>query len=173
MKRSAISSSLLAIVVSLCHAQFSIASAQIVEIPTAADLEEFASEPFRLEIGRSAHQVTLYRGETAVKTYPIAVGRAGWETPIGTFQVFQMLRDPAWRHPLTRKVFAAGDPKNELGRCWIGFWTNGNISVGFHGTPHPETIGKSMSHGCIRMRDKDIEELFEQVDMGIRVTVVP
>ena len=157
----------------LCQAQSFVASAQTVEIPTSAQSSgSDANESIRVEIRRSGHQVTLYRGETALKAYPIAVGRSGWETPLGEFRVFEMIHDPAWKHPLTRKVFAAGDPKNELGRYWIGFWTNGNISVGFHGTPHPETVGKSMSHGCIRMRDKDIEELFEQVDVGTLVTVV-
>lgn len=62
---------------------------------------------------------------------------------------------------------------NELGHYWIGFWTNGKISVGFHGTPHPQTVGKSISHGCIRMYDKDIEELFDEIDVGDTVRVVP
>ena len=117
--------------------------------------------------------MTLYRGEAAVKNYPIAVGRAGWETPLGIFHVFQMLRDPDWKHPLSGKVFPAGEPGNELGRYWIGFAKQGDNCVGFHATPHPNTVGKSLSHGCIRMYEKDIEELFSQVSLGTTVAVLP
>ena len=127
----------------------------------------------RLEISRSQHRVALYRGTRLVKRYPVAVGRAGWETPLGEFHIFQMVQDPDWKHPLTGKVFRAGERGNELGHYWIGFWTNGKICAGFHGTPHPETVGKSASHGCIRMYEKDIEDLFAQIDLGTPVTVRP
>jgi lipoprotein-anchoring transpeptidase ErfK/SrfK len=156
-----------ALVALACEAQFSTASAQTVEIPTNAD------SIVRLEINRSAHRVILYRGETAIKTYPVAVGRAGWETPVGEFHVFQMVRDPAWRHPLTGKVFEPGAPGNQLGNYWIGFWTDGRTAVGFHDTPHPKTVGKAMSHGCLRMYEKDISELFAQVSVGTLVNVLP
>jgi lipoprotein-anchoring transpeptidase ErfK/SrfK len=174
MKRWAIRSSFLTIALLLCPI-FG-ASGQIVEIPTNDDSvapREFANRRVRLEIKRGAHQVTLYRGEAAVKNYPIAVGRAGWETPLGIFHVFQMLRDPDWKHPLSGKVFPAGEPGNELGRYWIGFAQQGDNCVGFHATPHPNTVGKSLSHGCIRMYEKDIEELFSQVSLGTTVAVLP
>src|SRR5438132_3307588 len=100
----------------LYAAQFCGVFAQTVEVPTTA---------LRLEIVRSAHQVRLYRGEKSVKSFPVAVGRTGWETPLGTFHVFQMLRDPDWEHPLTREIFEAGEPGNELGRYWIGFAKQG------------------------------------------------
>jgi lipoprotein-anchoring transpeptidase ErfK/SrfK len=165
--RSATPAVLIALIVLFSQAQFSTASAQTVEVPTNAD------SIVRLEINRSAHRVILYRGETVLKTYPVAVGRAGWETPVGEFHVFEMVRDPAWRHPLTRKVFEPGAPGNQLGRYWIGFWTDGQTAVGFHDTPHPKTVGKAMSHGCLRMYEKDVSELFHQVSIGTLVTVVP
>lgn len=127
----------------------------------------------RLEIRLSNRRVTLYRGDKAVKTYPIAVGRPGWETPTGTFQVRQMLRNPAWVHPLKKGVLIpGGDPENPLGRYWIGFWTDGKNWIGFHGTPNPKSVGTPASHGCIRMYNKDIEELFKQVSLGTEVKVV-
>lgn len=150
------------VIVWMAHS--SLALGQIVEIPRA---------PIRLEISRSAHQVKLCRGDRAIKIYPVAVGRTGWKTPLGQFEVFQMLRDPAWKHPLTGEVFPAGDPGNELGHYWIGFATEGKNFVGFHGTPHPDTVGKSLSHGCIRMYDKDIETLFREVSVGTVVSVLP
>jgi lipoprotein-anchoring transpeptidase ErfK/SrfK len=147
-------------------AQFSRALGQTVEIPTMA-------RPVRLELKRSAHRVALFRGATEIKSYPVAVGRPGWETPPGTFHVFQMLRDPIWVHPLTGKTFPAGDPGNELGHRWIGFAKAGDNSIGFHGTPHPNSVGQSLSHGCVRMYEQDIEELFEKITVGTMVTVLP
>lgn len=127
----------------------------------------------RLEISLSRRQVTLYRENTAIKSYPVAVGRAGWETPKGNFQVMQMLQNPKWINPLTDEAIPGGDPENPLGRYWIGFWTNGKNWIGLHGTPTPSSVGRAVSHGCVRMYNKDIEELFAQVSVGTPVTVVP
>ena len=101
----------------------------------------YSPEPFqppqqeqtlRLEIKLSRRQVSLYRGDTVVKSYAIAVGRAGCETPKGTFQVKQMFRNPTWIHPLKKGiVIPGGDPENPLGRYWIGFWSNGKNWIGF------------------------------------------
>ncbi len=131
------------------------------------------TQSIRLEISLSHHQVTLYRENKAVKSYPVAIGRKGWETPTGTFQVMQMIQNPKWIHPLTGVAIPGGDPENPLGHYWIGFWTNGKDWIGFHGTPNPESVGKAASHGCIRMHNNDVEELFRQVSVGTPVSVVP
>ncbi len=128
----------------------------------------------RLEIRLSQRQVTLLQGETVIKTYPIAVGRAGWETPTGRYTVQQMLKDPAWVNPLKPGiVIPGGDPENPLGRYWIGFWSDGKNWIGFHGTPNPRSVGTAASHGCIRMYNQDIEELFTLVSLGTQVIVKP
>lgn len=126
----------------------------------------------RLEISLSRRQVTIYKGKSRIKSYPIAVGRRGWETPTGDFRVRQMLQNPTWIHPFTGESIQGGDPQNPLGHYWIGFWTDGKNSIGFHGTPNPESVGKPASHGCIRMYNKDVEELFHQVNLGTSVIVV-
>jgi lipoprotein-anchoring transpeptidase ErfK/SrfK len=130
------------------------------------------SQPTRLEINLSRRQVTLYYENMPVKSYPVAVGRPGWETPTGYFQVSQMFQNPRWINPLTGKRIPGGDSRNPLGRYWIGFWTNGRDWVGLHGTPNPNSVGTAASHGCIRMYNKDIEELFYQVSLGTPVKVV-
>lgn len=130
------------------------------------------TQPTRLEISLSRRQVTVYKGKSRIKSYPIAVGRRGWETPTGNFRVGQMLRNPTWIHPFTGESILGGDSQNPLGRYWVGFWTDGKNSIGFHGTPNPKSVGKAASHGCIRMYNKDIEELFHQVGLGTTVTVV-
>ncbi|NJP09209.1 MAG: L,D-transpeptidase family protein [Leptolyngbyaceae cyanobacterium RU_5_1] len=130
-------------------------------------------QPLRLEIKLSRRRVTLYRGNTTVKTYAIAVGRPGWETPTGTFKVQQMFKNPTWVHPLQKGIsIPGGDPENPLGRYWIGFWTDGKNWIGFHGTPNPKSVGTAASHGCIRMYNTDIEDLFKKVSLGVEVKVV-
>lgn len=126
----------------------------------------------RLEVNITDRQVTFYEGDSRIKTYPIAVGRAGWETPTGNFEVAQMFQNPTWIHPFTDQVIPPGDPQNPLGPYWIGFWTDGKNWIGFHGTPNPETVGTATSHGCIRMYNQDIEELFYKISPGTLVTVV-
>jgi lipoprotein-anchoring transpeptidase ErfK/SrfK len=141
--------------------------------PELAPVSPTVEQPIRLEISRSKRQVTLYQGDVAVKSYAIAVGRPGWETPLGTWHVQQKLRNPRWIHPLTGEAVPGGDPENPLGRYWIGFWTNGKNWIGFHGTPNPESVGKAASHGCVRMYDRDVEELFQKVSLGTPVKVIP
>jgi hypothetical protein len=129
--------------------------------------------PLRLEIRLSQRRVTVYRGKTPVKSYAIAVGKPGWETPKGTYKVQQMFRNPTWIHPLKKGItIPGGDPENPLGRYWIGFWTDGKNWIGFHGTPNPKSVGTAASHGCIRMYNQDIEELFQKVSLGMEVKVV-
>ena len=127
----------------------------------------------KLRISLSQRQVTLYEGETVVKQYPVAVGKSGWETPLGQHRVMQMMRNPAWKSPFDGSVIPAGDPDNPLGQHWIGFWSDGKNVIGFHGTPNPRSVGRAVSHGCVRMHNQHIQELFEQVTVGTLVEVVP
>ncbi len=151
----------------------SLASAPTISPNTSYNLAtQSTTELTHLEINLRHRQVTVYKGKTRIKSYPIAVGRPGWETPPGNFRVGQMLRNPTWIHPFTGEAIRGGDPENPLGRYWIGFWTDGKNSIGFHGTPNPESVGKAASHGCIRMYNKDVEELFHQVSLGTVVKVV-
>lgn len=124
-----------------------------------------------LKISLSRRQVTLYKGNAPIKSYAIAIGRPGWETPVGKYRVMDMMEKPTWIHPWTGEAIPGGNPENPLGNYWIGFWTNGKHWIGFHGTPNQESVGKAASHGCIRMYNKDVEELFTQVNLGTPVIV--
>ncbi len=168
--------SLLLIVGFYSNPQVSLAVEQPVgttNSPSNVVTPDVVTQLTRLEISLSRRKVTLYRENTPIKSYPVAVGRAGWETPKGNFQVMQMLQNPKWINPLTDEAIPGGDPENPLGRYWIGFWTNGKNWIGLHGTPTPGSVGTAASHGCVRMYNKDIEELFAQVSVGTPVTVVP
>lgn len=124
----------------------------------------------RLVVDLSDRQVQLYQSETLVEVFPIAVGQAGWETPTGSFQVIHMQSDPIWEHPITGEVVDAG-PDNPLGAYWIGFWSDQSSQIGFHGTNQADLIGQAVSHGCIRMHNEDVGQLYEQVQVGTPVEV--
>ena len=114
----------------------------------------------------------VYQGDTVQTSYPIAVGRAGWETPTGSYEVLDMQEDPAWRNPFTGDVIPAGR-NNPLGDRWIGFWTDGDNVIGFHGTPNEGSVGRAASHGCIRMFNRDVRALYAIAEVGMPVIVEP
>lgn len=137
-------------------------------------LFEFELSPVtRLEVSISRRTVTAFNGETRLKTYPVAVGREGWSSPIGEHRVLQAIEYPAWQNPFTGDVIPSKDPENPLGDRWIGFWTDGKDWSGFHGTPNRSSVGTAASHGCIRMYNEDVRELFSQVKVGTIVRVSP
>jgi lipoprotein-anchoring transpeptidase ErfK/SrfK len=129
-------------------------------------------QDIRLVIDLSDRRVYVHQRGQLKTSFPIAVGKPGWETPTGDFTVIQMRRDPIWQHPFTGEIVQPGE-SNPLGARWIGFWTDGTNYIGFHGTPNEETVGQSASHGCIRMFNQDVTALFEMVAIGTPVTVVP
>ena len=102
--------------------------------------------------------------------YEVAVGQNDWRTPVGEFKVMDKRENPAWQHPITKDAIAPG-PDNPLGTRWIAFWSDGQAQIGFHGTNQEDLIGEAVSHGCVRMRNEDIEKLYEKVDVGATVTV--
>ncbi|MBN3924757.1 L,D-transpeptidase [Nostoc sp. NMS4] len=118
----------------------------------------------------SDRRTYVYAGDEVIASYPIAVGKKGWETPTGSFQVIHMRHYPIWRHPITGKVFQAGTD-SPLGDRWIGFWSDGRNEIGFHGTPDIDLVGTAVSHGCLRMRNSDVRLLYEQVSLGTKVLV--
>jgi len=118
----------------------------------------------------SDRRTYVYQGDLVIASYPIAIGKKGWETPTGSFQVMNMQHDPIWQHPITGKIFPPGND-SPLGERWIGFWTDGRNEIGFHGTPDIHLLGTAISHGCLRMRNSDVRLLYDQVKVGTVVTV--
>lgn len=127
-------------------------------------------DPIRLVVQRSKRRVLVYRGKSVLAKYPIAVGKPGWETPIGEFQVLTKEENPIFKSFKTGIIIEPG-PDNPLGVRWIGIWTDGKTQLGFHGTDQPELIGQAVSHGCIRMHNKDVIALYNYVKLGTLVTV--
>jgi L,D-transpeptidase ErfK/SrfK len=161
----------------LLDPMLALSSSPSIEVPELGGATRYLPAPdvvakVHLVIRLSDRRVYVYDRDTITTSFPIAIGRSGWETPAGKFQVINKIVGPAWQNPLTGEVAPPG-VDNPLGSRWIGFWTDGANYIGFHGTPNPESVGTSASHGCIRMYDKDVISLFEMVSVGTPVEVVP
>jgi len=113
--------------------------------------------PFHVRVFRNRKILRLSCGEVQVEEYPVAVGKPGHETVLGSFHVRTKMSEPPWTDPDTREVVPFGTMKNPLGTRWIGFADG----LGIHGTWEPECVGHAASRGCIRMRNQDVEELFD------------
>jgi lipoprotein-anchoring transpeptidase ErfK/SrfK len=124
-------------------------------------------------IYRGSNQLHLYRGDQPWRTFQVATGQAIYPTPLGSWHVVDLQRNPWWRPP--DSPWAQGlkpippGPGNPLGTRWMGLDAAG---VGMHGTPDAASIGYSASHGCIRMRIPDAEWLFDHVRIGTPVFIV-
>ncbi len=152
-------------------------------------LSETAPLPGRqLVLDRRQRLLLVLEAGQETRRFPVGVGRPGWETPVGRFAVIELARNPTWEHPVTGQHIPPG-PANPLGSRWIGFHRDckgragfngrehlvvkGCVSAGFHGTPQRDSVGQAVSHGCVRLLDEHVRELFELVEMGTPVTVLP
>ena len=145
------------------------AAPPLIEWPLTPDSVE---QPVNLILRIGERQLYVYRGDVLTTTFPVAVGRPGWETPTGNFAVSYMLENPGWTHPFTGDMMPPG-PNNPLGDRWIAFWTDGHHEIGFHGTPNRDSVGKAASHGCVRLLNEDVRELYTLVKPGTLVTILP
>jgi lipoprotein-anchoring transpeptidase ErfK/SrfK len=120
----------------------------------------------RLIVNIAARKIVLVEDGKVVKTYPVAVGKHSTPSPSGNFHIASHVANPTYSHD--GKVVGPG-PSNPVGTRWMGLGFKG---YGIHGTNHPESIGHAASHGCIRMRNQDVEELFELVRVGDEVELI-
>lgn len=115
-----------------------------------------------------------------VITYPVGIGRQDWETPRGITYISEKKRDPTWTPPASIRAehAAKGDilpavvpagPDNPLGTRAMRL---GLPSYLIHGTNKPYGVGMRVSHGCVRMRQEDVEELFEMVSVKDTVRII-
>ena len=125
----------------------------------------------RLVLTLEERQLDVVRPDKPTIRFEVAVGQDDWQTPTGEFAVMSKLENPAWLHPITKEEIPPG-PENPLGARWIGFWSDGVAQIGFHGTNQEELIGEAVSHGCVRMRNRDIKMLYELVEVGMIVEVL-
>jgi len=121
---------------------------------------------------RNDFTLRLYRGTTRLRTYPVAVGQPAYPTPTGNFHVVEKQMNPTWFPPSSPWAAGLGPippgAGNPLGTRWIGTSAPG---IGIHGTPNAASIGSAASHGCIRMRIPDVENLYPKVQVGMPVFI--
>jgi lipoprotein-anchoring transpeptidase ErfK/SrfK len=120
----------------------------------------------RLIVNIAARKIALVEDGKVVKMYPVAVGKRSTPSPSGSFHIASHVVNPTYSHD--GKMVRPG-PSNPVGTRWMGLGYKG---YGIHGTNHPESIGHAASHGCIRMRNHDVEELFELVHVGDEVELI-
>jgi lipoprotein-anchoring transpeptidase ErfK/SrfK len=137
----------------------------------AATTQPPTAELVTLTLKLKEKKVYVYKDGKVVANYPVAIGKKGWETPTGEWYVMEKITNPGWTSFKNGSVISPGK-KNPLGERWIGFWTDGKDVIGFHGTPDTSSVGKAVSHGCVRMFDKDVKALFPMVKVGTTVKVV-
>ena len=120
----------------------------------------------KLVISIPNRKIVLIENGKVVRTFPVAVGKASTPTPTGDFRIVTQVSHPTWYGP--KQVVPPG-PGNPVGTRWMGLGYKG---YGIHGTNEPRSVGKASSHGCIRMRNRDVEQLFELVHVGDPVEIV-
>lgn len=123
--------------------------------------------PPSIIINIAAQTLSYYAGDTLVKEYPIAIGKPETPSPLGEFEITEKIVNPWWFPTEPGMNPVPPGPGNPLGYRWIGF----NSVYGVHGTNMPWSIGTAASKGCIRMYEKDVEELFPLVSIGTPVQV--
>lgn len=125
-------------------------------------------DPFVI-VNKKTNEVAFIEDGIVQDVYKAATGKHDRLTPEGMFTVTVKAINPYYR----KKNIQGGAPQNPLGTRWIGIDANGTDgrTYGIHGTNHPWSIGLYISEGCIRLRNEDVEKLFEQVPIGTKVFI--
>ena len=128
---------------------------------------------FSIEVSKQRNELVVKFDDKFFKRYSVATGKYG-KTPVGTFKVADKTPEPVWWSPDGKEV-PYGDPKNILGTRWMTLRATGKTpdarGYGIHGTWDENSIGSAASAGCVRMLNKDVEELFTLVPGGTKVVI--
>jgi hypothetical protein len=156
------------------------AADRVVEVSTKVVEPEVTSEqlaskyPYVITVNRPTFELRFWRNLKLVKTYTVAVGAVGYDTPTGLYHIQSKAVNPTWNVPdsdwagdLAGTVVPGGVPENPLKARWMGIY-NG---AGIHGTDSTSSLGSAASHGCIRMAIPDVIELYDQVPVSTPVYI--
>jgi len=136
--------------------------------------DEVAAEyPSYLTLDRSTFTLRLWKHLKLAKTYTVAVGMEGLETPEGLYAIQEKEENPVWHVPtsdwagdLAGQTIPPG-PSNPIKARWMGIFEG----AGIHGTEETYSLGSAASHGCVRMAIPDVEELYDQVEVGTPIFI--
>lgn len=120
-----------------------------------------------LRIDKSKNRLYVILNDTPVYQFRIATGRRSMPTPTGTFQIVTKVANPFY----LPKQIPGGHKQNPLGSRWMGLSIGNGYKYGIHGTHKPYLLGQSVSSGCIRMNNRDIEFLFRHIPLRTSVVI--
>ncbi|MGI6669117.1 MAG: L,D-transpeptidase [Acetivibrionales bacterium] len=141
-------------------------------VPAGDDLiKKPPTDGIWITINKSKRILTLYKNSIVLQKYPVAIGNPASLTPDGKFTVANKIKNPYWGGGGYAKPVKGGVPENPLGYRWLGLSYKDGRTLGIHGNNEPYSIGKNVSHGCIRMINSDAEELFDVVPLSAPVWI--
>jgi lipoprotein-anchoring transpeptidase ErfK/SrfK len=149
-------------------------SAPVERVKPSVTTDQLAQKyPTFITIDRAAFQLRFWRNLKLAKTYTVAVGQAGLETPAGEYTIDDKQVNPSWHVPdsawagsLAGQIIPPG-PADPIKARWMGFYSG----AGIHGTDELSSLGTAASHGCVRMSIPDVEELYDQVPLGTPIYI--
>lgn len=120
-------------------------------------------------VNKANNKLAFVKDGKVEEIFQVATGKSNELTPEGRFKFVVKAKNPYYR----KKNIPGGDPRNPLGSRWIGFDANGTDGriFGVHGTNQPWSIGKYISNGCIRMKNSDVERLYEKIPLQSEIIV--
>jgi len=130
---------------------------------TAEALAQQRQTARRIVVSIPDRKLAVVESGRVVKIFSTAVGAERTPSPTGSFELVDRIANPTW---YTKGKVVGPGRANPLGTRWLGLSLKG---YGIHGTNNPASIGHDLSHGCIRMRNRDVEELFGMVAIGDEV----
>ncbi|HKT83429.1 MAG TPA: L,D-transpeptidase/peptidoglycan binding protein [Solirubrobacterales bacterium] len=141
--------------------------------PEVSTKEVASKYPSYLTLDRSTFTLRLWKNLKLAKTYTVAVGQEGLETPEGLYEIQEKEENPTWHVPdsawagdLAGQTIPPG-PDNPIKARWMAIYEG----AGIHGTEEVESLGSAASHGCVRMSIPDVEELYPQVEVGTPIFI--
>jgi len=141
--------------------------------PEVTKQEVAAEYPSYLTLDRGSFTLRLWKNLKLARTYTVAVGMEGLETPEGLYQIEAMEENPVWNVPesdwagsLAGQTIPPG-PSNPIKARWMAIYEG----AGIHGTEETSSLGSAASHGCVRMAIPDVEELYDQVELGTPIFI--
>ncbi len=141
--------------------------------PEVTGSEVAAEYPAYLTLDRATYTLRLWEHLKLAKTYTVAVGQVGLETPEGLYAIQEKQENPSWHVPnsdwagdLAGRVIPPG-PEDPIKARWMGIFEG----AGIHGTEETASLGTAASHGCVRMSIPDVEELYGRVEVGTPIYI--
>jgi lipoprotein-anchoring transpeptidase ErfK/SrfK len=145
---------------------FTLLSLAVVDAAAAQDTPDIEQIPGRVVlVSLVDRQLVVIDGGNVIARFAVAVGAAESPSPVGQFRIVNRVSNPTYYHP--GSVIPSGK-NNPIGTRWVGLSQKG---YGIHGTNAPGSIGHAASHGCIRLRNRDMERLFTLVRVGDTVEI--